>query len=67
MGCHVASSLFSEGSTMNNLDHYTQEMKHIAQEASKTKGKGHGLAWLMMIVSVVVTGTMTFSERISWI
>jgi hypothetical protein len=46
---------------MNNLDHYTQEMKQIAQEASKTKGKGHWLAWLMMIVGVVVTGTMTYA------
>jgi uncharacterized membrane protein YidH (DUF202 family) len=46
---------------MNNLNHYQREMKAIAQDAGKTKGKGHGVAWLMMIVGVVVTGTMTYS------
>ena len=47
---------------MNNLDHYNREMKQIAQDASKGKGKGGGVvAWLMMLVGVVVTGTMTYA------
>jgi hypothetical protein len=47
---------------MNNLDHYNREMKQIAQEAGKRKGVGGGLvAWLMMLVGVVVTGTMTYA------
>jgi hypothetical protein len=46
---------------MNNLNHYQREMKAISQDAGKTKGKGHGVAWLMMIVGVFVTGTMTYS------
>jgi uncharacterized membrane protein YhaH (DUF805 family) len=46
---------------MNSLDHYNREMKQIAQDAGKTKGKGHWVAWLMMLVGVVVTGTMTYA------
>jgi hypothetical protein len=46
---------------MNNLNHYQREMKVITQDATQTKGKGHWVAWLMMIVGVVVTGTMTYS------
>lgn len=46
---------------MNNLNHYQREMKEIAQTATKDKGKGHWVAWAMMIVGVVVTGTMTYA------
>jgi hypothetical protein len=46
---------------MNNLNHYQREMKEIAQDATKTKGKGHWVAWTMMIIGVVVTGTMTYA------
>jgi hypothetical protein len=46
---------------MNNLNHYQREMNRIAQDAGKTKGKGHWVAWLMMLVGVVVTGTMTYA------
>jgi hypothetical protein len=46
---------------MNSLDHYNREMKQIAQDAGKTKGKGHWVAWLMMLIGVVVTGTMTYA------
>src|SRR5262245_18759357 len=47
---------------MNNLNHYQMEMRQIAQDAGKHKGVGGGVvAWLMMIVGVVVTGTMTYA------
>lgn len=48
---------------MQNLDHYQREMKQIAQDAGKGKGiiGGGAMAWLMMIVGVIVTGTMTYS------
>jgi hypothetical protein len=47
---------------MNNLDYYNREMKQIAQDASKRKGIGGAVvAWLMMFVGVVVTGTMTYA------
>jgi hypothetical protein len=46
---------------MNNLNHYQREMKQVAQDAGKGQGKGHWLAWLMMIVGVFVTGTMTYA------
>jgi hypothetical protein len=46
---------------MNNLDHYNREMKRIAQDAGREKGKGGWVAWLMMFVGVVVTGTMTYA------
>jgi hypothetical protein len=46
---------------MNNLNHYQREIRQIAQDAGKGEGKGHWLAWLMMIVGVVVTGTMTYA------
>jgi uncharacterized membrane protein YidH (DUF202 family) len=46
---------------MNNLNHYQREMKAIAHDAGKTNGKGHWVAWAMMIVGVVVTGTMTYA------
>src|SRR5688572_12533881 len=46
---------------MNNLDHYNREMRQIADQAGKNKGKGGWVAWLMMFVGVVVTGTMTYA------
>jgi hypothetical protein len=48
---------------MQNLDHYSREMRQIANDASKKKGiiGGGSMAWAMMIVGVVVTGTMTYS------
>lgn len=47
---------------MNNLDYYNREMKRIAEEAGKRKGVGGRIvAWLMMFVGVVVTGTMTYA------
>lgn len=47
---------------MNNLDYYNRELKQIAQDAGKSKGTGGGIvAWLMMLVGVVVTGTMTYA------
>ena len=48
---------------MEKLDHYNREMKQIAQDASRKKGiiGGGVMAWLMMIVGVVVTGTMTYA------
>lgn len=47
---------------MNTLNHYQNEMREIAQKASKQRGVGGGLvAWLMMIVGVAVTGTMTYA------
>lgn len=48
---------------MQNLDHYNREMREIAQDASKQKGiiGGGVMAWTMMIVGVIVTGTMTYS------
>ena len=48
---------------MKHLEHYTREMKQVADQASKNKGLigGGGFAWLMMIIGVVVTGTMTYA------
>jgi hypothetical protein len=47
---------------MNNLDYYNREMRQIAQDAGRSKGVGGGLvAWMMMLVGVVVTGTMTYA------
>jgi hypothetical protein len=48
---------------MQNLDHYSREMKRIAQDASQKKGiiGGGAMAWAMMLIGVVVTGTMTYS------
>jgi hypothetical protein len=47
---------------MNNLDYYNREMMQIAQDAGRRKGVGGGLvAWLVMLVGVVVTGTMTYA------
>jgi hypothetical protein len=47
---------------MNNLNHYQMEMRQIAQDAGKKRGIGGGIvAWLMMLVGVVVTGTMTYA------
>ncbi|MGH9846381.1 MAG: hypothetical protein ACREEM_47385 [Blastocatellia bacterium] len=48
---------------MQPLSHYTREMKQIAHEASQNKGiiGGGTFAWLMMIIGVIVTGTMTYS------
>lgn len=48
---------------MRSLDYYAREMKQTADQASKNKGiiGGSGMAWVMMLVGVVVTGTMTYS------
>ena len=48
---------------MQPLNHYTREMKEIERQADHNKGiiGGGTVAWLMMIVGVVVTGTMTYS------
>jgi|SRR5262245_48058838 len=47
---------------MKPLDTYTREMKQISNDAAGKKSGGGGVfAWLMMIVGVVVTGTMTYS------
>src|SRR5262245_11959244 len=47
---------------MNTLHHYQGEMREIAQQTGKQKGVGGSLvAWAMMIVGVVVTGTMTYA------
>ncbi len=47
---------------MKPLHNYTREMKQISNDASGQKGRGGGVfAWLMMIVGVIVTGTMTYS------
>ncbi|MGH9755443.1 MAG: hypothetical protein ACREA2_21910 [Blastocatellia bacterium] len=47
---------------MNTLNHYQSEMRQIAQDAGKRRGIGGSLvAWLMMLVGVVVTGTMTYA------
>lgn len=48
---------------MKQLEHYTREMKQIADQASKNKGiiGGGFMAWLMMLVGVIVTGTMTYA------
>lgn len=48
---------------MKSLNSYISEMKAIAHNASKDKSVigGSGMAWAMMIVGVIVTGTMTYS------
>ncbi len=48
---------------MQNLDHYNREMREIADDASKQKGiiGGGVMAWAMMLIGVVVTGTMTYA------
>lgn len=48
---------------MHNLEHYTREMKAVAREAAAngSKIKGSHIAWIMMIIGVVVTGTMTYA------
>lgn len=48
---------------MENLDHYNREMKDIAREAGKNKGVigGGTWAWVMMLIGVAVTGTMTYA------
>jgi hypothetical protein len=47
---------------LNTLNHYQNEMREIAQKAGKQRGVGGGMvAWLMMLVGVVVTGTMTYA------
>ena len=48
---------------MQPLEHYTREMKNIANDASKSKGRisGGAVAWAMMWIGVVVTGTMTYA------
>jgi hypothetical protein len=58
----ASASAFEGEAEMNNLDYYNREMRQIAQDASKRKGVGGGVvAWLMMLVGVVVTGTMTYA------
>lgn len=46
-----------------NLDHYTREFKEVARKAETDKGiiGGGVVAWIMMLIGVVVTGTMTYS------
>lgn len=48
---------------MRPLENYTREMKAVIHEANTKKGfiGGGTMAWAMMIVGVVVTGTMTYS------
>jgi hypothetical protein len=48
---------------MQPLNHYTREMKAVAHEANQNKGfiGGGSVAWAMMIIGVIVTGTMTYS------
>lgn len=48
---------------MENLEHYTSEMKETARQATKQKGLigGGTMAWAMMLIGVIVTGTMTYS------
>ncbi|MGH9798749.1 MAG: hypothetical protein ACRD82_00135 [Blastocatellia bacterium] len=48
---------------MQNLDHYNREIRQIADEASKKKGiiSGGVMAWAMMLIGVIVTGTMTYA------
>jgi hypothetical protein len=47
---------------MNNLNYYQREMNQIAHDAGKRKGVGGGVvAWVMMLVGVIVTGTMTYA------
>lgn len=48
---------------MQPLNHYTREMKAVAHEAAQNKGiiSGSVVAWSMMIVGVIVTGTMTYA------
>ncbi len=47
---------------MQTLNQYQREMREIANEASQNKGVigGGKVAWAMMIIGVVVTGTMTY-------
>jgi len=47
---------------MKELEHYTSEMDDISRKADESKGIGGSfVAWAMMIIGVVVTGTMTYS------
>lgn len=48
---------------MKSLNSYTSEMKAVAHNASKDKGiiGGSGMAWAMMLVGVVTTGSLTYS------
>jgi hypothetical protein len=48
---------------MQSLQQYQREMREIANEASQNKGiiGGSKVAWAMMLIGVVVTGTMTYS------
>ncbi len=48
---------------MRPLANYTREMKTVIHEADTKKGfiGGGTMAWAMMIVGIVVTGTMTYS------
>lgn len=48
---------------MKSLSSYTSEMKAVAHNASKDKGiiGGSGMAWAMMLVGVVTTGSLTYS------
>jgi hypothetical protein len=48
---------------MQTLNQYQREMKEIARDATRNRGviRGSVVAWAMMIIGVVVTGTMTYS------
>ncbi len=48
---------------MPTLNQYQREMQEIAKEAGRDKGVigGGAVAWLMMVIGVIVTGTMTYS------
>lgn len=48
---------------MQHLDAYQREMKEIARQASagNSKIKGSVIAWIMMLIGVAVTGTMTYA------
>jgi hypothetical protein len=47
---------------MKPLESYTREMKQISNDAAGQKGIGGSFfAWMMMIIGVIVTGTMTYS------
>ncbi len=48
---------------MQNLDHYQREFKEIARQSENNNGiiGGGFVAWAMMLIGVIVTGTMTYA------
>jgi hypothetical protein len=48
---------------MKPLENYTREMKQVINDAGQKRGfiGGSAMAWVMMIIGVIVTGTMTYS------